>query len=76
MESLCEYAKPKAIISFASTVLVNPSIFWNIPTFCISDMLNGEKIDRLYLNELIEFKKVFKNYIHFVKDSKEIDIML
>lgn len=74
LESLCEYAKPLAVISFASTVLVNPSIFWNIPTFCISDMLNSGKIDQFYVDEAVKFKQTFHEFVHFVSSVKEIQI--
>lgn len=73
MESLCEYAQPKAVVSFASTTLVNPYVFWRIPTYCVTEMLNREKM-MSYLDEIDSFKRVFKNFVRFVKDTSEIEV--
>ena len=72
MEGLCEYANPIAVVSFTSTVLINPAIFWNIPTYCISDMLNWEKIDRMYQEEAIKFGRTFGKYVRIVKKTEDI----
>lgn len=66
MECLCEYAQPKAIISFSSTTLVNAKLFWNIPVFCISDMLNRSHISPKYLKEIDTFKRTFGHLINYV----------
>lgn len=73
MESLCEFSKPKAVISFASTTLVNPSLFWNIPTYCVTDMLNRNNV-KAYIDEIDSFKRIFKNFVHFVKSPDEIKV--
>ena len=73
MESLCEYACPKAIVSFSSTTLINPRIFWNIPTFCISDMLNRGNISNFYLDEIDSFKQTFKKFVVFINSSQELE---
>ena len=72
MESLCEYAHPKAVISFSSTTLINPHIFWGIPTYCLTDMLNRANIDSFYLDEIDSFKKTFMRFVSFIKTPEEI----
>lgn len=72
IESLCEFAKPKAIISFSSTTLINPNIFWDIPTYCLTEMLNRANIDDFYLEEVDAFKRTFTNFVTFVKTPEEI----
>lgn len=66
MESLCGYAKPQAVVSFASTTLINPYVFWKIPTFCLTDMLDRTKM-KSYLDEIDSFKRTYKNFVHFVQ---------
>ena len=68
MECICENVKPRAIISFSSTVLVNAKIFWDIPVFCISNLLNRSKIGHVYLQEIDSFKTVFGRFISYVNE--------
>ncbi len=75
LEVLCEFAQPRAIISFSSTTLINPQVFWGIPTYCISEMLDRDKIGDVYLNEFSRFKSTFKNFVHFIHNEHEIDIV-
>ena len=72
-EGLCECALPKAVISYPSTTLINPKLFWNVPTFCVADMLDREKM-RNYIDEIDSFKRVFRNFVRFVKTPNEIKI--
>lgn len=74
IEIVCEYAQPRAIISFSSTTLVNPAIFWNIPTFCLTGMLNREKISDFYLDEIDSFKRTFGNFVKHVRRCEDIQI--
>lgn len=69
IESLCEYAQPKAIIGYPSSSLINPKIFWNIPTYCIADMLNRDKLAIRYCEEIDQFKRAFR---HIVPDIRSI----
>lgn len=73
MESICQYARPLAIISFASTTLINPSLFWNIPTYCVTDMLNRNKMTA-YLDEIDSFKHIFKRFVRFVESPAQIEL--
>lgn len=72
IECICEYCTPKAIISFSSTALITAKIFWNIPVFCLSDMLDRQNIDPFYLNEIDCFKRTFYRQVKFVKSVTEI----
>lgn len=75
IECLLEYSKPLAIISFSSTVLVNAKMFWNIPVFCLSNLLNRAKIDQTYLKEIDSFKTVFGQFIGYVNEPDKISIL-
>lgn len=72
MESICIKYPPRCVISYSSTVLVTAKIFWNIPTYCLSDMLNRSCIDEFYLQEIDGFKRVFKNIVSFPKKNEQI----
>lgn len=72
MEGMCTKSQPKAVISFSSTTLVNPKIFWNIPTYSIADMLDRNKIDKFYIDEIDNFKRTFRGVVQFVKTPQEI----
>lgn len=74
VESICIKARPIAIISFSSTTLITPHIFWNIPVFCISDMLDRSKIDDFYLKEIDSFKNTFLKIVNFPQSEKDIII--
>ena len=72
MEGMCEFAQPLAVISFHSTTLVNPQIFWNIPTICISEMLDPSQISSRIQNEVVQFKHTFRNFVHFCQSADEV----
>lgn len=72
IESMCSISQPKAIIGYSSTALVTAKLFWNIPVYCLSDMLDQSKLDDLYLKETGKFKKKFHNYVCFPKRMDEI----
>ena len=72
MESICALSRPKAIVSFSSTILVTGKLFWNIPGFCLSEMLDKSKISPFYLKETGNFHKVFSEYVAFPKSVEEI----
>lgn len=72
LECLCEYAQPKAIVSFHSSTLVNPTVFWNIPTICLANMMEKEKLSENYKTEISKFKKTFGGIVHFVSSADEI----
>lgn len=72
MECLCEYAQPLAVISFSSTTLVNPHIFCNIPTYCLTNMLDRSKISDFYLDEIDGFKKTFGSVVKHVCCVEEL----
>ena len=72
LEDICSIAHPKAVISFSSTTLVNATIFWGIPSFCLSDMLNRGNISPFYLDEIDSFKGTFKRYCRFVSKVEDI----
>lgn len=76
VESICALSKPLAIISFSSTALITSSLFWNIPTFCISDMLDASKLSDEYKKEIQRFKSVFKEKTCFVSTTNEIIMRL
>ena len=72
MESLCAQCQPKAIISFSSTTLINPKIFWNVPTYCVAGMLQRDKLSEIYVDEIDSFKRTFRNFVEFPKDVSEM----
>lgn len=72
MEVLCEKYRFRGIISFSSTILITASVLFNIPTYCISDMLNRNKIGGTYLKEIDAFKNTFGQMITFVKNEDNV----
>ena len=72
LEDVCAIARPKAIISFSSTTLINARIFWGIKSFCLSDLLDRNKISSFYLDEIDSFKRTFKHYCTFVSSIDEL----
>lgn len=73
-EIMCAISKPKALIGFSTTSLVTAKLFFDIPAFCVADMLDRSKIGKFYLKETGNFKKVFANQIAFPKRENEIII--
>lgn len=74
MESMCTKAQPRAVISFSSTTLVNPKVFWNIPTYSIVGLLDRSKIDEMYLDEADNFRQTFGNIVTFIDHLQDISI--
>lgn len=72
METICAQNHFRGIISFSSTILYTANILFNIPTYCISDMLCRNKIDAFYLNEIDRFKENFVALTKFIKKETEI----
>lgn len=72
MECICEACRPKGIISFSSTILVTAKVFWNIPTYCLADMLDMSKIGEIYQNEVACFRRTFKNFTQFISSPEKI----
>lgn len=75
IEPICSISRPKAIIGYSSTALVTAKLFWNIPVYCLSDMLDQSKLDDFYIKETVNFKKKFHNYVCFPKRLEEIVIL-
>lgn len=73
MESLCAMSQPKAVISYSSTTLINPKIFWGIPTYCLSDMLQRKKIANGYLDEIDRYKRTFGKFVSFPKKLSDFE---
>lgn len=74
IEMLCAISRPKAIIGYSSTALVTAKLFWDIPAFCLSDLMEQSKMNDYYLKETGNFKKRFRNIISFPQSLAEIDI--
>ena len=74
IETICAITQPKAMIGFSTTALETAKLFWNIPVFCISNMLDRTKLSHFYLREIDNFKLVFRKLIKFVDNVEEIDI--
>ena len=72
LEVLCSQQKPLAIVSFSSTTLITSHIFWDIPVFCITDMLNRSKISSFYLDEIDSFKRTFYRHVIFISSPEDI----
>lgn len=72
MECICEACRPKGIISFSSTILVTAKVFWDIPTYCLADMLDMSKVGETYQNEVACFRRTFKNFTQFISLPEEI----
>lgn len=76
MEVICEKYHFQGIISFSSTILITAKVLFDIPTYCISDMLDRTKINEVYLNEIDSFKKTFQQTTHFVKSITDMKRLL
>lgn len=74
MEVICAISQPAAIISFSSTALITARLFWNIPAFCLSDLLDMSKLGDVYRKETSDFKRVFHAYVSFPKTVEDIGI--
>ena len=72
MESICINYPPRCIISFSSTILVTAKVFWNIPVYCLSDMLDRSCIGEFYLKEIDGFRQVFKDMVLFPKECNQL----
>lgn len=67
-----ERSKPKAVLSYYSTALVNAKIFFGINAVSIFHFLNKNQFgSRDYLLNK-KFKDAFKNYVAFPKDMSEL----
>lgn len=68
MEEICEYSSPLAIIGHHSTALVTASALWNIPTICVTEMFDRNKVDAEFMRVADRYKEVFGQMIQFPKD--------
>lgn len=75
MECICEESRPMGIISFSSTILITAKVFWEIPTFCLSKLLNRERIGEQYKEEIQHFEKTFKHHTCFIKSVEELKVL-
>lgn len=73
MELMCEISQPKAIVSFSSTTLIVPKVFWSISCFCLTEMLDRTKIGNRYLEEIDSFKHAFGNMVTYVQDLNDLE---
>lgn len=74
LECICSEIKPAGIISFSSTVLITANILWNIPTYCISNLLNKKNIGNIYIEEIERFKKTFTGFTYFINRESDINL--
>ena len=74
IEAICAYQRPLAVIGFSSTALVNTKVFWNIPTYCLTDLIDNSKLSVFLKKEINSFKSMFHRHICFVKKISEIKI--
>ena len=74
IEAICAYQRPLAVIGFSSTALVNTKVFWNIPTYCLTDLLDNSKLSGFLKKEINSFKRLFHRHVCFVKKISEIKI--
>ena len=75
MECICEACRPKGIISFSSTILVTAKVFWEIPTYCLADMLDVSKVGEIYKKEVQCFKRTFEKFTQFISSPEEISFI-
>lgn len=73
IESICSIARPLSLVSFSSTSLVTAKLFYNIPVFCLSAMLNRSLIDSMYIKEIDEFNRVFGKEICHIHHFGEFE---
>jgi hypothetical protein len=76
MEEFLMYYRPLAIISFSSTCLITSKIFYDIKAISVTNILDINNFGLVYKNELLTFKKIFKDVVLFPNSFQELSDLL
>ena len=76
MEELCAISKPKCVIGAPSTALVTASLFFDIKSICMADVVSKNLVSQKVNEELIDYKNLFGNFVLFPSSIESLISMM